>query len=587
MTAPKCIIKFEDKTGRFIFDADISMYGQMRMIPFRKFLNKRQVWHAPGVRKVAEYIQKHFKNNPAVEFSERALIKLGECLKTGTEQRLPFPVTYVPKTNPFEHQSRGLDYTWGLNMYALFCEMGTGKSKMFIDNATAHYYHGHINAMLIAVPVPIRYNWLNELAVHCPAEFSAMVVDCSTKTAERAVREFVKPTTDQGKFKVLVVGLESMSQGEAKGKAFDIAFQFVQSHRCKMVVDESHLIKSYKATRAKNCITLGMMCKYRAIGTGTSVTQGPMDLYMQFAFLNPDIIGFPDFFSFRARYAEMGGFQAKQVVGFNNLEELMDAVRPYTYQVTKGEALDLPDKLYTVRHVELTKEQKKLYKAMEKDRLVSLQTKGGELEIEVENILTAHLHMQQIVGGFISHDVDDDLFGRTRRGASPIIPPDKNPKLKEVLSLASEHPGQKIIIWARFRWEIEQIVTQLRKEFGPHSCSEYHGGLTAEEREASMKRFKTNDQTRFFIANQQTGGTGLTINESSLVIYYSNTFKANERWQSEDRNHRIGQTNHVTYIDLVTPGTIDETVQRALAMKQDLADYVKEQLRSGKSLLDI
>jgi SNF2 family DNA or RNA helicase len=500
--------------------------------------------------------------------------------KYGRVNDIKFPSWYSFKTEPYKHQSEALDLMYGLNASALFMEMGTGKTKAAIDNACAHFLENHINAVLIMCPNAIRKTWQRELQIHCPLEYNVHLLDMKKKKAfdKWMGQDLINPE----KITYLVAALESLSQG----RGHELIERFLLATNAYMYVDESSRIKNHRSNVAKKSEALGRICKYRTIMTGTSVTNGPMDLYMQFEFLDPDIIGVGDFYSFRNRYAIMGGYEDRQIIGYDNIEELTDIIRPYTYQALKKDVLkEIPPKTYTKRFVTLSGEQKKLYDYMKRNKAIHPST-GKTLVCQ--NVLEHALRSHQICGGFYAYEKGKIVNPKT--GKEKIIFEyerlNTNPKVNEVMAIAAESTSQ-VIIWCTYDEEIDATCEALRKEYGDDQVVELHGRVDDDTRDVNVYEKFQKGKVRFIVGNAMTGGMGLTMTNAEIVIYFSNTFKLEDRLQSEDRAHRSGQTKKVLYIDLVYEDTIDVTVLDALVNKKDMSDYIADRLADGVSEEDI
>jgi SNF2 family DNA or RNA helicase len=302
--------------------------------------------------------------------------------------------------------------------------------------------------------------------------------------------------------------------------------------------------------------------RYRRIATGSPVTKSPLDLYSQCEFLGPECLGTPSYYAFQARYAilierKLATHTFKQIVGYRRLDELQEKLNAFSFRVTKDECLDLPDKVYTRRDVELTAEQKKYYDQM---KLMALALVDGNL-MTTNNALTQIMRLHQICCGHVK--LDD--------GQQIDIPSNRITELMAVL----EETNGKAIIWANYRRDIENIKLALQKEYGMTSVATYYGDTDDEEREKAVEDFQnTSSDLRFFVGNPRTGGYGLTLTAAHTVIYYSNSFDLEVRLQSEDRAHRIGQTEKVTYVDLIAKDTVDEHIVKALRNKINIASQV-------------
>jgi len=228
----------------------------------------------------------------------------------------------------------------------------------------------------------------------------------------------------------------------------------------------------------------------------------------------------------------------------------------------------LPDKIYTVRYVGLTSEQEKMYKSIQQSALVMLDS--GDL-VTAPAVITQLLRLQQVLSGHLKTDDGDTVYFDSKR-------------MDALAEILDEYDG-KAIIWSRFRYDIQQIVGMLKKRYGEDSAAAYYGDTSDDERNDIVMRFQKSNALRFFVGNPATAGYGLTLTEAKLVIYYANDFNLETRIQSEDRAHRIGQKHNVTYIDLVTEGTIDEKIVKALQNKIEIgAKVLGEQAREWLTL---
>lgn len=567
-------IEYSTKSKKFEIRCNYAENGLIADLPSKKFQKRRMVWAAPALARNCEFLLRRLRE----EMTPEAIEVAEKGMERKRIRRQPFPGWYQFRTNPFKHQRQALDHAWGLEHNAFFMEMGTGKTKVAIDLNSARIMSGTFDVWVVFCPIAIRDNWVDEVRTHCPlTNIPVHVVGDFTKAKERAL---LKAGGSNQPF-IALVGIESLSQKIRGGKVYETLVEMIGDKNFGVTVDESHLIKGHDSNRSRNVQDLAQYAKTVDLMTGTPIAQGIMDLYQPFQVMNPEIIGMGDFYSFRNRYAEMGGYENREVVGYKNVEELMSLIQPYVFQRTKEETLDLPDKLYSRRAVQMSKEQARVYRELDKETesMIKDLARGGQsVEVIVDQVLTKYNALQQITGGFVNYD-DESGEEKVRRSAW-LVEPEHNPKVKELMAVAAENPGKPVIIWAKFRNEITIIVEALERKYGRGSVSEYHGGLNKDERKASLAAFKSG-QTQFFVANQQTGGTGLTVNESNLVVYFSNSLKLVERLQSEDRNHRIGQKNDVVYVDLVCTGTKDVTVLQAIREKRDVAEYVREAMQAA------
>lgn len=442
-------------------------------------------------------------------------------------------------------QLRVINKAWNHYGFAIFHVMGNGKTLSTVALANLRRAYGLIDRLLIICPTSVKGVWPKEFDRYSAQPTVVKVFESGDK----------EPTWNKDEFPVLVVGVEALSQGGA----FDVAHRFVNNGSTMTVVDESSRIKTYNAGRTERCWELAEESLFRTILTGTNVTQGIQDLYAQMRFVDPTIIGEISFFGFRNKYCIMGGFEQRKIVGYNNVDQLLERIAPYCDIVRKKD-MDLPPKSYAVRDIKATPAQVKACKEIVRD----MRTELGDFTISVQNALEGLLRLQQIAGG---HYPDG-----TRLDG-------KNPKLAELVELLDEFEG-KAIIWARYLPELT-LITDALEEVYPGSTLTMSGAIKPEDRQPMVDQFQGDPRKRFFIANQATGGIGLTLTAATLCIYYSNTFSAEDRLQSEDRAHRIGQTNQVDYIDLISDLKVDQMVLKALSHKISLGAMVNEGLRAS------
>ena len=466
---------------------------------------------------------------------------------------------YRFKTKPYEHQLIALEKSWDKEEYAYFMEMGTGKSKVLIDNIAILYDKGKINGVLIVAPKGVYKNWYSsEIPTHLAShvQYKSVLWTASiSKTKQEELNSLFKSDFN---LHVLVMNVEAFSTK----KGLQFASKFLNSHKTLMAVDESTTIKTPSAKRTKSILALSKSAVYRRILTGSPITKSPLDLYTQCGFLNDELLGFSSYYAFRSRYAHMiernfGGRRVQIVKNYQRLDELSKLIEPFSYRVLKEDCLDLPDKIYIRREIELTDEQLKLYTTMKQ---MALATLNGKM-LTAPNVLTQLMRLHQITCG---HFKSDD--GKIQEL--------KNNRLEELMSILEETEG-KAIIWANYIYDIERISAAIKKEYGDDSVVEYYGAIHTDERQKNIERFQDPlSSFRFFIGNPQTGGYGITLTAANTVIYYSNGYDLEKRLQSEDRAHRIGQKKSVTYIDLIAEKTIDEKIVKALRKKIDIASQI-------------
>ena len=468
-------------------------------------------------------------------------------------------MNYKFKTKPYEHQLKALEMSWDRPYFAYFMEMGTGKSKVLIDNISMLYDNGKINGALIIAPKGVYQNWHEgEIPTHLVnhIEHKNVLWQSLINVTQQKKLDTLFETGED--LHILVMNVESLST--KKGVAF--AEKFLNSHRALMAIDESTTIKNPEAKRTKNIVTLGKLATYRRILTGSPVTKSPLDLYKQCEFLEDELLGFNSYYAFRTRYAVMrtanfSGRSVQIVVGYRNLDELADKLKAFSYRVLKDECLDLPKKTFMKREVLLTPEQTKAYLQMQK--LAHAQMNGKMMS--TATVLTQLMRLQQITCG---HFTADD-------GTIQEMP---NNRVGELLNLLNEIEG-KVVIWAQFQRDVHNIIEVLSKEYGDDSYVDYYGLTPQEDRQNNIKKFQDPDSSvRFFVGTTQTGGYGITLTSASTMIYYSNGYDLEKRQQSEARIDRIGQEKPMTYIDIICENTVDTRIVKALRKKVDIATQI-------------
>ena len=449
--------------------------------------------------------------------------------------------------------------SWNKEVFAYFMEMGTGKSKVLIDNISMLYDRGKINGALIVAPKGVYKNWYDsEIPTHLVDHVQKKVVlwqALINKKQEEKLSVLFKSDTD---LHILIMNVEAFSTK----KGLDFAAKFLSCHETLVAIDESTTIKNPGAKRTKNILRLSKLCKYRRILTGSPVTKSPLDLFTQCYFLDPFLLDFTSYYAFRNRYAEMreahfGGRSVQLVTSYKNLDELSETLKSFSYRVLKDDCLDLPKKTFMKRIIQMTPEQSRVYQQMKKMALAEL---NGKITTTI-NAITQLMRLQQITCG---HFKADD-------GTMQEI---KNNRITELIDTVDEIQG-KVVIWAHWRNDIETIVKHLKDEYGDNSVVTYYGDTSTEERQSAIKKMQNpKSPVRFLVGTPQTGGYGITLTGASTMIYYSNGYDLEKRQQSEARIDRIGQEKPMTYIDIIAEGTVDEKIVKSLKKKVNIATQV-------------
>ena len=465
-------------------------------------------------------------------------------------------MNYKFKSKPFAHQSKALEMSWDKEVFAYFMEMGTGKSKVLIDNIAILYNAGKINGALIIAPKGVYKNWFDsEIPNHLPDYVEKKMGLWKTDPNAKDL----KPLFSTGaELHILIMNVEAFSTK----KGVDFAKKFLSCHKTIIGIDESTTIKNPMAKRTRAIIELGLKCKFKRILTGSPVTKSPLDLFSQCYFLSPFLLGHESFYTFKTRYAitkqvNVSGRMIQLVVGYRNLPELSEKVKPFSYRVLKDDCLDLPKKTYMKRIVQLTDEQKRLYKTMKEKAIAFL---NGKM-VSTAAVITQLMRLHQITCGHFKSDDGD-------------VQDVKSNRLNELMDVLEEVEG-KAVIWAHYRYDIEKIVESIIKQYGENSVVTYYGDTSTEDRQLAIKKIQDpNSPVRFIVGTPQTGGYGITLTGASTMIYYSNGYDLEKRQQSEARIDRIGQEKPMTYIDIIAEGTVDDKIVQSLRKKVNIATEV-------------
>jgi len=467
---------------------------------------------------------------------------------------------YNFKTKPYAHQLEALKQAYNKEYYAFFMEMGTGKSKVLIDEIGGYFLQGKIDSALIIAPKGVYRNWeRGEIPTHLPDEIPYTVAAWRapsemTKDDKKKLKDIIYPN---GKLRILLMNIEALSGSVG----IKYVTQFLHKNRTLLAIDESTTIKTPTASRTKNAIKISKLAKVRRIMTGSPVTKNPLDVYAQLEFLSPNITR-QNYWAFKSRYAVMvrrnfGTRSTNLVVGFQRLPELNTIIDQYSYRVLKEDCLDLPEKIYTTRTISLTSEQVKAYEEMRRFNITEMDGKT----MTSLSTLAALIRLHQITCGHVTFDDGDTKEIKSNR-------------MNELLNILEEVDG-KVIIWANYRFDIKKIQQTLSEKFGSDSVATYYGDTKDRDRQDVVEKFQDkNSSLKYFVGNPSTGGYGLTLTAAHTVVYYSNSYDLEKRMQSEDRAHRIGQVNKVTYVDMIAEGTVDEKIVRSLRSKIDIASEV-------------
>jgi SNF2 family DNA or RNA helicase len=488
------------------------------------------------------------------------------------------------------HQVVGLEKCDGKRNFAFLMEQGTGKTWLTLADAERCFLLDKIDALLIVAPNGVHTNWVRrEIPTHLSAKniTFAWRGTPSSKKAKDAIERMFRThwTHDDRPLRIFSINVEAINS--ANGYA--IVERFLKAFpRTMMAVDESTRIKNPDAKRSKKVCELGLLAIARRILSGTPLTRAPTDLFMQYNFLKPGLLGTKSFRAFQAEFSVLLTPDSPQMIAimrklagkvrgmpqvvakdengipmFKNLDKLAALIAPHSYRVTKAECLDLPPKVYKVLNFELTPNQRRVYQQIMEEYSYVLNKDGVDEDVSFEAI-AARTKLKQVTSGFIN------IYGEPQ-----LLPPEDNPRMalfKDTIDMILERDeSAQIIVWAMFEQELLQIKAHL-DSINVNSAL-YYGKTSKDERERIIDEFQ-GGQIQVFIGHAAAAGIGITLTAAETAIYYSCSYDNELRMQSEDRNHRIGTKNTVTYYDLVAEDTLDEDIARSLSVKSELAAIV-------------
>jgi hypothetical protein len=487
-------------------------------------------------------------------------------------------VTYSAPLPPWAHQSEALKRMEGRKEFALLMRMRTGKSRVTLDDFGRLWDAGEVDDLLVLAPAGVYRTWVTALQDHADPSFLDQcrihIYDARAMRSPAEVRRVETFLADQSRPRVLLVNAESLGLFSGTRNGHKLCQTFLDQRRVYFAMDESTIIRNPDAKKsAYVAYELGPKAKFRRILTGLLTPSGPLDVFMQFEFLRPGLLGFSNFFSFRARYGvtrkiwvpgrlnarypkQRTAHQVNQIVGYRHVDELAQKIAPHSFRVALEDCYDMPPKIYQTREVDLTGEQQRIYREILDYATSHL---GGQSYVTATEAMTQILRLHQVLCGHV----------RDERGKVHEVPTRRE---HELLELIEQHDG-KAIIWCSYDHDVRRIERALEKEHGPGCCSRFWGG-NVQAREDEEKRFQQDPSCRFMIATPAAGGRGRMWAAADLVVYYSNSYCLEQRDQSEERPQAVGKANSVLYVDLVAPGTVDEKILQCLREKIDLAAQV-------------
>jgi len=437
----------------------------------------------------------------------------------------------------------------------LFMEVGTGKTWVAIYLMAQRYLCDKSEHVVVISKNGVQHQWVEE---QIPEHMSDLIprhclVYQNTKTMPDKIADLLaKPG-----LKILAINIESVNSAELLLTRFLKAAKGAGS----IYIDESHLIKNLQAKRTKASKRLARLCRFRMILTGTPIAKGVEDLWSQFKLLGLELIGYKRKDDFISDFCEtVLTPYGREITGYKNLDKLYTLMAPFTYRITSDEALDLPPRNYIEVPFELTDEQRRLIKEVREE----LAVKAKSAEVQVSTGGLAMLVAQQIASGFM-------------KGADGKLVEFANPRLDALRELVDQLEG-KVIVWCRFNYDVEVVWKVLRGR-----AVHYFGGTKPEDRQLAIKQFMDPASgIDYLVASQAAAGTGLNLQGLCHTnIYYTNSFNAIDRWQSEGRTWRDGAVKPVTYFDLVARRSPDKYLLKNLRDKRSVSDMTLDDFRQA------
>lgn len=436
--------------------------------------------------------------------------------------------------------------------------MGCGKTRTAIAIAGAAYKKGAIDRVLVVAPTSVVSVWPKEIA-----EVADFKVTCRALLGTKEQRIQMIDSLRAFPFKALKVAVINYESTWREG-----IFEKLQEFDADLIIaDESQRIKTHDAAQSKAMHALGDQARYKLILSGTPVQNNAIDIFSQYRFLDSSIFG-KNFYQFRNRYAIMGGFNHRQIIGYKDMDELIKKEHSIAFRITKEEAIDLPEQTFITRKVQLDKKERDLYDRIKRDSYAELDSGGS---VTATTVLTKLLRLQQLTGGFLVQDDSEKptLVSRAKLDA-----------LSDIVEDYVIGSGRKLVIFARFISEVKEIMKLMDKQLpkGKKHVAIY-GDIKKEDRGPIIKQFQEDPDTMVFVGQIDTAGTGITLTAADTCVYYSKNFNYATYSQSLSRIHRIGQRNVCTYIDLEVEKTVDELISKSLAKKEDMAKTVVDNWR--------
>lgn len=427
-----------------------------------------------------------------------------------------------------QHQQEGVDFLTGRGGGLLAFEQGLGKTFVAIEAFRRLLSGGHADRLLVICPNSLKRNWVAEFIKFAPS-VSVDVAEGTPKKRRAIFRDSVA--------RVLITSYET-----ARSETTAL-LALAQRQRTVLVLDESHAAKNWRSFTSTAARAVAPYCKYRWLLSGTPVTNTATDLFSQVEIIEPGRSSLGTLESFRARLEE------DPEASFAK-----DVIDQLVMRRTKDQCLDLPEKSFVDIRVELQPWQRRLYEEMRDQMVCEIEAMSGEQYRTYAP--TALAKLTRLIQLACNPSL---IFPELEQS------PAKFDALDEIIADILAVAGRKVIIWSNYIRSIETLVDRIE------GAMAIYGGTPTSERQEIATRFQNDAGARVLIANPAAAGTGFTLTAASYTIYESLSWRYDHYAQSQDRNHRIGQTEPVTYIRLLAAETIEEAVVSALERKSALA----------------
>lgn len=446
-------------------------------------------------------------------------------------------------TSLMDHQKEGVTFLTGGRSGLLAFEQGLGKTLVAIDAFRQLREAGEAERMLVICPNSLKRNWVAEIAKFAPT--------LSVEVAE-GVPKARRETFSASRANVIVTSYET-----ARVEVTSV-LAFTTVNRVVLVLDESHAAKNWRSLTSTAMRHFAPRCDYRWLLSGTPVTNTPADLFTQLEIVAPGERSLGSLESFLAQVdADPTASFAKSI-----LDRLI-------LRRTKEQCLDLPDKIFSDVVVDLPPWQRKLYDDMRAQMVCDIQGMSGEQYRAFASTALARLTR-------LSQLASNPALLNPESAHVPAKFEVLDGLVDDIMSV----PGRKVIIWSAYVRNIETLLDR----YGHYGSVALYGAVASSERQVIADRFQNDSETRVLIANAAAAGTGFTLTAASFTIYESMSWRYDHYAQSQDRNHRIGQSLPVNYLRLIADDTIDEAIAQALERKAGMARNLLSDADVGAAL---